>query len=120
MNRELKRQVKTHFGLANIVVAEYVNNHALAVRLVAEDGEPIATLSSNMKLSGDLPPDCFFLKDWAENVDIACDALRSGWFKIRRDLPTAISGLVWADAVELLDVRLTKGQIATMLEEAGL
>lgn len=72
-----------------------------AVILTCEDG-PLATLSVNMYRpecshdSADLPPDCFYVKAWAENEAIADEALASGLFVPRDDLPRARSGFVSA------------------------
>lgn len=74
----------------------------LAVILQCEDGEPLATLSVNMyrpdcsQDSEDLPADCFYVKQWSENEVIAAEALESGLFVERDDLPKASSGFVFA------------------------
>jgi hypothetical protein len=81
---------------------------AAAVLLLCEDGEPLAKLSVNMYRpvcshdSRDLPPGCFYMKDWAENAEIAVEAVESGLFKARDDLPSAASGFVWADVYEIV------------------
>jgi hypothetical protein len=64
--------------------------------------EPLATLSVNMYRpdcshdSKDLPPDCFYVKAWSENEEIAEEAFASGLFVNRDDLPQASSGFVSA------------------------
>ena len=79
----------------------------LAVYLLSEDGAPLATLSVNMyrpdcsKDSRDLPPDCFYVKAWDENEDLAAEALAAGIYRLRPDLPTAYSGFVEAQAATL-------------------
>lgn len=79
----------------------------LAILLV-QDGERLATLSVNMYKpecshdSRDLPAHCFYVKDWSENVELASDAMESGLFKRRMDLPAARSGHCVADVWELL------------------
>ena len=73
-----------------------------AVLLTIEGGEPLATLSVNMyrpecsRSSADLPADCFYVKDWSENEAIAAEAIASGLFERRGDLPPARSGYVTA------------------------
>lgn len=79
----------------------------LAVVLQCANGEPLATLSVNMyrpecsEDSRDLPADCFYVKQWAENETIAQEALASGLFIERPDLPTAESGWVTAPVWQL-------------------
>jgi hypothetical protein len=80
----------------------------LAVFLLTESGELLTKLSVNMyrpecsQDSRDLPPDCFYLKTWAENEVLADEALAAGLFKLRPDLPSASSGWVEAPAAQLL------------------
>lgn len=80
----------------------------LAVYLNLANGEPLAKLSVNMyrpecsRDSRDLPPDCFYLKTWAENAVLALEALHAGVFALRPDIPPAASGFVEALAAELL------------------
>lgn len=84
------------------------SNGALAVVLASPSGEPMATLSVNTYRpqcsadSRDLPPDCFYMKDWSENEEIVVAAKASGLFIERPDLPPAISGYVCADAWQLV------------------
>jgi hypothetical protein len=80
----------------------------LAVMLLTESGELLTKLSVFMyrpecsEDSRDLPPDCFYLKNWSENEELAAEALAAGLFKLRPDLPTSLSGWVEAPAAELL------------------
>jgi len=79
-----------------------------AVVLTLEDGEPLATLSVNMyrpecsQDSRDLPADCFYVKQWSENEELAAEALASGLFMQRADLPVAESGFVDAPAWQIV------------------
>lgn len=79
----------------------------LAIVLQTENGEPLATLSVNMYRpecshdSRDLPAGCFYAKDYGGQEEIAAEALASGLFRERDDLPTAYSGYVSAPAWEL-------------------
>lgn len=79
----------------------------LAVMLTTDDGEPLATLSVNMykpdcsQNSSDLPSDCFYVKSWSENSELAAEALKSGLFLERKDLPSAESGFVSAPVWQL-------------------
>lgn len=74
----------------------------LGVQLCLPDGEPLARLSVNLPESGDLPPNCFYVKNWSENERIALEAHESGLFRQRPDIPPASSGYVMADAWEIL------------------
>jgi hypothetical protein len=58
--------------------------------------------------SADLPKDCFYVKDWSENERIAEEALASGLFKVREDLPMASSGHVVAEVWQLLPEGVAK------------
>lgn len=94
------------WGTVSVLLASYGGGE-LAVILQCEDGEPLATLSVNMyrpdcsQSSQDLPADCFYMKSWSENEEIAMDAASSGLFKRRADIPAAESGYVIADAFQL-------------------
>ena len=87
--------------------ATYGKSGPLAISLICDDGEPLATLSVNMytpECSADssaLPKDCFYVKTWSENETLAAEALASGIFKQRDDLPTARSGFVSAPAWQI-------------------
>lgn len=90
------------WGLVTAVAASYGDaGGPLAVRLFA-DGERLATLSVNLTRpecsqdSRDLPPDCFYAKTWSENEEVAREALASGLFLQRGDLPLGRSGFVAA------------------------
>ena len=70
------------FGKVNVVTSAYQRGGKLAVELVAEDGEDIATLSVNMPECSQILGDGeFFAKTWSENEEIAADALASGIFR---------------------------------------
>jgi hypothetical protein len=70
------------FGKVNVLTSEYQRGGKLAVELVAENGEDIATLSVNMpEFSKLLGEGEFFAKTWSENGEIAADALASGIFR---------------------------------------
>ncbi len=82
----------------------------VAVVLMLEGGEPLATLSVNMyrpecsQDSRDLPPNCFYAKDWGGNETFTEDALASGLFIEREDLPEALSGYVAAPVWQIAQV----------------
>lgn len=73
-----------------------------AIVLQCANGEPLATLSVNMyrpqcsRDSRQLPKNCFYVKRWSENEQISAEALASGLFLERPDLPEAKSGHVSA------------------------
>lgn len=80
----------------------------LSIQLMLADGEPLARLSVNMSApesshdSRDLPPGCFYVKQWSENAEIAEEALASGLFKVCDDMPPASSGFVVAPVWKFL------------------
>jgi hypothetical protein len=97
------------WGVVIVERGNYVSaDGPLAVRLLCENGEPLTALSVNMyrpdcsQDSRDLPPDCFYLKTWGANEDLAAEAFHAGVFVLRPDLPPAFSGFVEAPAAELL------------------
>jgi len=81
----------------------------LAVLLLEREGQHLATLSVNMYRpecshdSRDLPKDCFYVKEWGENAQLAQEAYNSGLFLLRPDLPKAYSGFVSAPVWQLAD-----------------
>lgn len=96
--RELGVFEANGWGMVHVLAGHYLKaDGPLSVSLILADGEPLATLSVNMyrpQCSGDsrdLPPDCFYVKCWEENASIAAQALESGLFIERHDLPEAHS-----------------------------
>jgi hypothetical protein len=95
------------YGNVNVLRATYDGPKGpTAIVLQCADGEPLATLSVNMYEpdcshdSHDLPKDCFYVKRWGQE-DIAADALASGLFVAREDMPEAASGYVTAPVWQL-------------------
>lgn len=90
------------WGTVNVLRGTYGKDGPLAIALETSDGEPLAKLSVNMYVpecshdSTELPPDCFYVKGWAENTELADEAFKSGLFVLRADLPSARSGFVTA------------------------
>lgn len=83
------------------------HNGALAVHLTtvnSEDEYPdlLTKLSVNFDHSADLPENCFHVKEWSENEEIAQEAMASGLFKLREDLPAFDSGFVTSPVWEML------------------
>lgn len=72
-----------------------------AIVLDLESGEPLAKLSHNMYMpqcsrdSRALPADCFYVKDH-DQEELAAEAMASGLFQLRDDLPRAASGFITA------------------------
>lgn len=96
------------WGPVRVLRTNYNGAHGpLAVVLQCADGEPLATLSVNMyrpecsRDSKDLPADCFYVKRWSENEALSAEALASGLFVERPDLPEAESGWVSAPVWQL-------------------
>jgi hypothetical protein len=84
----------------------YAYDNSLAVSLVSWDSEmemnvPLSTLSVHVETSPDLGPNCFYAKDWSENAGLAKEALASGLFKVREDLPPVKTGFVIARVWEI-------------------
>jgi hypothetical protein len=98
------------WGHVDVIRASYGGpNGPVAIVLTSpDDPAPIATLSVNMyrpecsQDSRDLPPDCFYVKQWGGQEEVAADALASGLFIERPDLPVAESGYVTAPAWQLV------------------
>jgi hypothetical protein len=97
------------WGVVRTARSTYMDeDDPLAVFLLNEDGTMLAKLSINMtrpECSQDsraLPPDCFYLKTWAENEELAVEALEAGLFVLRPDLPSSSSGWVEAPAAQLI------------------
>lgn len=100
--------VQSSYGTARIFTSNYGGpDGPLAVVLELEDDVPLGVLSVNMYRpdcshdSKDLPANCFYVKQWSENEDIARDAFKTGLFKLRDDLPVARSGFVSAPVWEI-------------------
>lgn len=97
------------WGTVQVHAATYEGpDGPLAVVLTDTDGQLITKLSVNMYRpscsadSQDLPKDCFYMKDWSENQEIAAEALKSNLFKHRPDLPISVSGHVWAEVFQIV------------------
>lgn len=91
------------YGVVNVMRGHYqAADGPTAIALTTDCGEPLATLSVNMYRpdcshdSRDLQANCFYVKTWGENEEIADEALKSGLFIQRDDLPEAYSGYVSA------------------------
>lgn len=96
------------WGVVNVMRGHYGNaDGPIAIALATAEGEPLATLSVNMyrpdcsRDSRELPAGCFYVKQWGENDEIANDAIQSGLFRERDDLPEAHSGYVSAPVWQL-------------------
>jgi hypothetical protein len=97
------------WGAVNVMRGTYQGAKGpTAVVLTLENGEPLATLSVNMYRpecshdSRDLPADCFYVKRWGGNEQISADALASGLFTERADMPEAASGYVTAPVWQIV------------------
>lgn len=96
------------WGTVHVLRGTYLRaNGPTAIKLQSDEGEPLATLSVNMyrpecsRDSRDLPADCFYAKRWGGNVELSAEALASGLFIERLDLPVAESGHVTAPVWQL-------------------
>jgi len=100
------------FGKVTVLCGVYERDDGpMAIQLMCNTDsfeEPLAKLSVNMYRpecshdSRDLPVGCFYAKTYGENELIAGEALASGLFRQRDDLPKASSGWVEAPAWELV------------------
>ena len=95
--------VSTNWGRVTVLRGHYgTANGPLAIALETDEGEPLATLSVNLYKpdcshdSRDLPANCFYVKTWSENEELAKEAQASGLFVCRDDLGVGRSGFVTA------------------------
>lgn len=95
----------TRWGEVTVLAGNYGDaNGPLALVLELSSGELLTRLTANMTRpdcshdSRELPPLCFYVKTWFENERIAQEALLSGLFIERADLPRARCGEVEAPA----------------------
>jgi hypothetical protein len=104
-----------------VLVSSATYQHAdgpLAIQLSTDEGEPLATLSVNMyrpecsRDSTELPADCFFVKEWGGNEDLAREAMASGLFIKRDDLGVARSGYVTAPVWQVAPAAVQEGGAA--------
>lgn len=107
--KEVGQFMSPRWGKLLVLVGNYESDDGpLAVTLVSEHGEPIATLSVNLYepvvglTSRELPKDCFYAKQWSENEEISKEALATGLFKVRDDFPTAEYGFITAPVWQIL------------------
>lgn len=83
--------MKLHFAYTQY------GNGRLAIQLFTDEGEPYATLSTNIPEVG-LGKNQFFMKDWSENAPVAAAACALGVF---RDCGhSVVTGFVQARAYE--------------------
>lgn len=98
------------WGPVVVLQGHYVSaDGPLAVALELENGEPLATLSVNMHVpdgadhdSCALPAGCFYVKNYGGHEEIAAEALASGLFKLRDDLPPSCNGYVTVPAWQVV------------------
>ncbi len=70
-----------HGERLTLMEGKYESNGRIAVAVVGEDGSPYATLSTNI-VCADLPDaDCFFVKNWSENAELAFAIEQAGIFE---------------------------------------
>lgn len=96
------------WGSVTVIRASYLfANGPTAIILELANGEKLANLSVNMYVpecsrdSKDLPRDCFYVKTW-DSPDLVKEALASGLFREREDLPQAESGHVSAPVWQIV------------------
>ncbi len=91
----------TYYGIAKVTKTTYTDGN-LAILLTDDMGGPLAKLSVNLpEHTSLLEENQFFAKTYAENEEIAKDALKSGFF---RQLDKAImSGWVTFPVWELVE-----------------
>lgn len=70
----------TNFGTAIVMAGRYRAGQAMAVQLLTEYGEPLASLSVNIP-GRQLPgKNCFYVKTWFENEQLLADLRRCSLF----------------------------------------
>lgn len=72
-------QIKTIYGMAELVFDYYYNGRTAILLRDVEDGSPIATLTVNIP-EVLLDAGEFCVKNWSENESIARDCMASGLF----------------------------------------
>ncbi len=101
-------QSKT-FGTVLAIRATYEGPDGPTAVLLEADGEALGVLSVNMykpessQDSKDLQKDCFYVKNWSENAQLAEDAAKSALFVLRADLPEARSGFVSSPVWQIVE-----------------
>jgi len=103
MRGEVPGRVLTPYGEGRVVLGFYANG-ALAVQLIADDGEVITKLSVNLvDEAHTLGEKEFFAKVWSDNERIAPAALASGLFEDtgRRVKTGFVEAQVWSVVGEL-------------------
>lgn len=101
-------QSKT-YGTVLAIRAHYEGPDGPTAVLLEAGGEALGVLSVNMykpacsQDSKDLPKDCFYVKNWSENADLAAEAADSTLFVLRADLPEARSGFVSAPVWQIVE-----------------
>lgn len=98
------------WGTVHVLFSTYGSTTGpMAVALECADGEPLAKLSVNMYRpqcshdSRELPAGCFYAKDYGGQEELAAEALASGMFKLRDDLPRAASGFITAPVWQVVE-----------------
>ena len=91
------------WGTVSVYRATYgTADGPVAILLLDKEGELLTKLSINLHKpecscdSRDLPADCFYVKEWSENAEIAEEVHLSGLFIERPDLGWGHSGFVVA------------------------
>jgi len=95
------------WGAVKVWRDAYTIDNSLAITLTVWNRDPgldapLATLSVHTDASANLPPNCFYAKEWSENEELAAEALESGLFRVREDLPPVITGYTSADVWEVV------------------
>lgn len=97
------------WGSVNVLRATYgTEDGPTAVLLRTVEGAPLANLSVNIYTpdwshdSADLPAGCFYVKQWSGHAELAAEALASGLFAERKDLPSARSDFVVAPVWQIV------------------
>ena len=109
------------WGIVRVMRGHYERaDGPTAIQLCSVHGEPIATLSVNLYMpecsadSKDLPADCFYVKTYGGHEGIAAEALASGIFIVREDIPDARSGFVTVPAWQIKSKLATEIALAEM------
>lgn len=109
MQRQFIDHNHTEFGVIHIEEGRYQTG-GLAVQLVCEDGEPLATISVNLCDGVGLEDDEFFLKGYSENEVLMPAILHCGWFEKTDTIIDCGFGRV--PVFRLLKVRIEESEAA--------
>jgi len=89
--REFEVRAYGHRYTVQIALKKYHEGRAWAVQLYTDEGEPFATLTTNIP-GVKLAEDELLIKGWSENEATAKAAMKTGWFeRTNKIVPTGFA-----------------------------